>query len=100
MLWSSYWAEAGRDHEKLIILARPYTPYVVPADLVAVAGTQVTTIVEQEVLTAATVRSRGPPASVGRAMVERAIVVVAASNRRESGYVASTSKTPKFIVGW
>ena len=92
--------EVGRDHEKLIILARPYTPYVEPVVLVVVEGIQATIVVAQAVLTVATVRSRGPPVTVCRATVERAIVVVAAVNRRESGYVASTSNTPKFTVGW
>lgn len=83
-------------------LARPYTPYVVPEALEVVAvGTQETTIVVQAVLTVATVRSRGPPVSVCRAMVERAIEVVPASNRRKSGYVATASNAPKFfIIGW
>ena len=94
--------EVGRDHEKLIILARPYTPYVVPAEPAdAGAGIQATIDVAQAVLTVAIARSRGPPATVCRAIVERAIEVVAAVNRRKSGYVATnTSNTPKFIVGW
>ena len=92
MLWSSYWAEAGRDHEKLIILARPYTPYVEPVALAAdVAGIQATIVVVQVVLIAAIARSRGPPVAVCRASAERAPVVVAASNRRKSGNIANNA---------
>ena len=96
VLWSSYWAEAGRDHEKLIILARPYTPYVEPDVLVVAvgAGIQVTITVVQVVRTVAIARSRGPPVAVA-SIVERAIVVASASNRRKSGAVASN--IAKFI---
>ena len=97
MLWLSYWAETGRDHEKLIILARPYTPYVVPEVLAGADGIQATIVVAQAVLIVAIVRSRGPPeaeASIG----ERAIVVEPASNRRKNGYVASNAV--KFGPGW
>ena len=89
--------EAGRDHEKLIILARPYTPYVVPEVLADADGIQATIVVAQAVLIVDIVRSRGPPeaeASIG----ERAIVVEPASNRRKSGYVASNAV--KFGPGW
>ena len=99
MLWSSYWVEVGRDHEKLIILARPYTPYVAPVALDAAAGTQATTIVFQEVLIAATVRSRGPPVAAA-SIVERATDVEPASNRRKSGCVASTINAIKFSLSW
>ena len=100
VLWSSYWAEVGRNHEKLIILARPYTPYVGPEAIVVGAGIQATTAVVQEVLSVAIVRSRGPPVTVCRAIVERATDVVAAVNRRKSGYVASASNAIKFGLGW
>ena len=76
-------------------LARPYTPYVDPVALVvAVAGTQATTIVEQEVLIGDIGRSRGPPEAVA-SIAERAMDVVPASNRRKSGAVASN--ITKFI---
>ena len=81
-------------------LARPYTPYVKPEVLaVAAVDTQSTTVVVQVVLTVSSTRSRGPPVAVA-SIVERAIEVVPASNRRKSGYVASTSNATKFIVGW
>lgn len=99
VLWSSYWAEAGRDHEKLIILAKPYTPYVEPEVPAVVAGIQATTIVAQAVLIGATARSRGPPVAVA-SIIERAIVVAPASNRRKSGYVASASNTIKSTASW
>ena len=89
--------EVGRDHEKLIILARPYTPYVVPAVLVAADGTQDTTNVAQGGLSVAIVRSRGPPGAAA-SIVERAIVVVPAIYRGESGGVASN--TLLFVIGW
>lgn len=91
--------EVGRGIRELGGLARPYTPYVAPEVLVAADGTQATTTVVQEVLIDATARSRGPPVAIA-SIVERAIVVEPASNRRKSGYVASTSNTPKFTVSW
>ena len=87
-------------YKELAKLTRPYTPYVVPEVLAVEAdGIQATTTVAQVVLTAATVRSRGPPVAAA-SIDERASVVEPASNRRKSGYVASASNAPKFIVGW
>ena len=80
-------------------LARPYTPYVDPEALDVVAGRQATTIVDQAVLIAATERSRGPPVAAA-SIAERAIVVVPASNRRKSGYVASAINAIKFSLSW
>ena len=84
-------------------LARPYTPYVEPEVLVVVVAAtdiQATTIVAQEVLIEAVKeRSRGPP-EAGASIVERAIEVVPASNRRKSGYVASAFNAIKFSLSW
>ena len=91
---------SGGGTRGLTSLARPYTPYVEPVALVAAVGIQATTIiVAQAVLIVAIDRSRGPPVAVS-SIAERAIVVVPASNRRKSGYVASASKVVKFTASW
>jgi len=63
-------------------LARTDTPYVVPVVPVVVVGIQATTIVVQVVPIRGIVRGRRPPVPVA-GIVERAIVVVSASNRGE-----------------
>ena len=62
-------------------LARTDTPYVVPV-VPVVVGIQATTIVVQVVPIRGIVRGRRPPVPVA-GIVERAIVVVSASNRGE-----------------
>lgn len=78
-------------------LTRADTPHREPEVLVAVVGTQSTTVVAQAVLAAATVRGSRPPEADGAGIVERAIEVVATIDRRESGDVASNAVL--FIVG-
>lgn len=51
------------------------------------------------VLIVAIACSRGPPVAVV-SIVERAIAVAPASNRRKSGSVTSAGNTTEFIVGW
>ena len=67
------------------LLARADTPHREPVVLVVVVGIQATTVVVQVVLVVAIVRGSRPPVAVGTGIVERAIVVVATIDRRESG---------------
>ena len=73
-------------------LTRADTPHREPVVLVVdEAGIQATTVVVQGALVAAIARGSRPPVAVGADTVERATVVVATIDRRESGGVASNA---------
>ena len=70
------------------MLGSPNTPYVEPVVAIEVGGTQATPTVVQEVTTAVTVGSRGPPAPEA-GISETTFVVEPTSNRTKSSGVAS-----------
>ena len=89
----------GRERSLGSYLARADTPHRLPDEPAAVVvGRQATLVVVQVVLHAATVRGSRPPAAVGAGKEERAIVVEATIDRRESGAV--TGNTFKLVKGW
>ena len=82
------------------LLARADTPHRVPVELVAAAGMQATTIVEQDVLADAIERSSRPPVAEGASIAECAIAVAPTKDRRESGDVAGSSNAVLLTIGW
>ena len=81
------------------LLARADTPHRAPVALAAVAGIQATTVVVQAVLVVAIARGSRPPVAAGTGIEERAIAVVATIDRRESGYITSSSNATHLIIG-
>ena len=80
-------------------LASADTPHRVPVELVVVVdGIQATLVVVQVVLAVAIVRGSRPPVAAVAGTDERAIVVVATIDRRESGGVASNAGL--LVVSW
>ena len=89
--------EVGRGIRDLGGLARPNTPHIESEATGIDVDFKAAILVVQEELPGTALRDRGPPEAAA-STAERAIVVVPASNRRKSGYIASTSNSADLAI--